>query len=188
MAGGRLTFKPVTTANLADFEALFEGPGGPKYCWCMVFRITSQEGRNTPGKERKPFMVNRIKAGTPVGLIGSDAENVPRAWVSIAPKETYLRLGGPEPRSGERVWSLACMYVQRKWRGQGLAHELIAAAVAHAFDQGADVVEAYPVPSDAPSYRFMGFVEAFEAAGFEHHGMAGKRRHVMRRLGENNQK
>lgn len=189
MTGGRLTFKPVTTANLADFETLFEGPGGPKYCWCMVWRATPEEGRNTKGPVRRVQMLARIARGVPVGLIGCDGDNVPRAWVSIAPKQTYRRLGGPEPRTGESVWSLACMYIQRRWRGQGLAHELIGAAVAHAFDQGADdVVEAYPVASDAPSYRFMGFVEAFEAAGFEHHGMAGKRRHVMRRLGENNQK
>ena len=45
---------------------------------------------------------------------------------------------------------------------------------------GATAVEAYPVPSDAPSYRFMGFVEAFERAGFTAIGRAGKRRHVMR--------
>jgi hypothetical protein len=41
-------------------------------------------------------------------------------------------------------------------------------------------VEAYPVDEAAPSYRFMGFVPVFAAAGFTEVGRAGTRRHVMR--------
>lgn len=49
----------------------------------------------------------------------------------------------------------------------------------HAAENGARIVEAYPVDRDSPSYRFMGFVDTFIAAGFEHRGRAGSRRHVM---------
>jgi hypothetical protein len=42
------------------------------------------------------------------------------------------------------------------------------------------VVEAYPVDPDSPSYRFMGFADLFETAGFREVGRAGKRRHVVR--------
>lgn len=31
-----LEFAEVTRENWGDFEALFEGTGGPKYCWCMA--------------------------------------------------------------------------------------------------------------------------------------------------------
>ena len=175
-----LSFRPVTTTTKADFEALFDGPGGPKHCWCMVWRATAEEGRGTSGGVRRKQMLGRIDSGVPVGLIGY-AEGEPVAWVSIAPKQTYRRLGGPEPEPGERVWSLACMYVRRKHRGRGLAHSLIEAAVVHARENGASVVEAYPVAPDAPSYRFMGFVPVFEKAGFTDVGMAGVRRHLMRR-------
>lgn len=51
--------------------------------------------------------------------------------------------------------------------------------MAYAREQGATVVEAYPVDPDAPSYRFMGFVPTFEEAGFSEVGRAGYRRHVM---------
>lgn len=174
----RLSFRPVTPATRADLEALFDGPGGPKHCWCMVWRATPEEGRATSGQVRKGQMLGRIARNVPVGLIGY-SEGEPVAWVSIAPKQTYRRLGGPEPAASERVWSLACMYMRRKIRGQGLAHALIEAAVAHARQEGATTVEAYPVAPDAPSYRFMGFVPAFEQAGFQETGMAGTRRHVM---------
>lgn len=177
----KLDFRPVTAANAADFEALFMAPGGPKFCWCMVWRATAAEGRgrNTSSEKRHDQMLARIAGGMPVGLLAYDA-GLPVAWVSIAPKATYQRLKGPDPSPGEVVWSLACMFARRQWRGQGIAHQLIAAAVAYARSEGANVVEAYPVAPDAPSYRFMGFVPAFERAGFEAAGMAGKRRHVMR--------
>jgi hypothetical protein len=57
---------------------------------------------------------------------------------------------------------------------------LIAAATDYARENGATVVEAYPVDPDAPSYRFMGFVPVFAEAGFAEIGRAGRRRHVMR--------
>lgn len=72
------------------------------------------------------------------------------------------------------------MYIPRALRGRGLAHVLIAAAIDHARREGATVVEAYPVDPESPSYRFMGFVPAFEAAGFVEVGTAGSRRHVLR--------
>lgn len=179
MAETKLTFRPVTAETKADFVAVFEGPGGPKYCWCMAWRATKEELKDTSSPSRKKQMLGRIDGGVPVGLVGY-LEGEPVAWVSIAPKDTYLRLGGPETKPGEVVWSLACMYARRKLRGQGLAHQLIAAALRHARKEGATIVEAYPVAPDSPSYRFMGFIGAFEAAGFEEIEMAGSRRHVMR--------
>jgi hypothetical protein len=57
---------------------------------------------------------------------------------------------------------------------------LLDAAAAHARENGAKTLEAYPVDPDSPSYRFMGFVPTFAAMGFRETGMAGTRRHVMR--------
>lgn len=64
--------------------------------------------------------------------------------------------------------------------GSGNHAKLIAAAIAHARSHGAVAVEAYPVALDSPSYRFMGYIPAFERAGFREVGRAGTRRHVMR--------
>lgn len=174
-----LRFRPVDSATWHDFEALFAAPGGPKFCWCMSWRATPEEGREQSGKARRAQMHDRVERGIPVGLLAYEGA-VPIAWVSIAPRDTYRRLGGPEALPGEVIWSLACMFIPRQRRGAGLAHRLIAAAAEQARKAGATVLEAYPVDEKAPSYRFMGFVPAFERAGFSHIGKAGTRRHVMR--------
>jgi GNAT superfamily N-acetyltransferase len=92
-------------------------------------------------------------------------------------------LGGPTNVSElpEEVWSLACFFIRRELRGKGLTKRIIEAAVQHAAKRGAKVVEAYPVEPGSPSYRFMGYLSTFSAAGFHEVGRAGTRRRVMRR-------
>jgi GNAT superfamily N-acetyltransferase len=178
-AANRLSFRPVTPARWDDFEALFSSRGAPSYCWCMAWRTTPEEARHHSGAARKPMMQGRVIAGTTVGLVGY-LEGEPVAWVSIAPRDTYRELGGPEAEGREKIWSLACMYIHRKLRGRGHGLELIAAAKAYAQKRGGTVLEAYPVDPDSPSYRHMGFVPAFEKLRFRKVGLAGSRRHVMR--------
>jgi hypothetical protein len=175
----RLTFHPVTRESVAAFEAFFNSRGAPHYCWCMVWRRSTEESHHHTPADRKRQMMARVQAGTPIGLIAYDDET-PVGWVSVAPRETYRNLGGPPAAPGEVVWSIACFYVPRKRRGEGLVHRLIAGAVEHARSQGATIVEAYPVDVDAPSYGFMGRVPVFLKAGFVDCGKAGTRRHVVR--------
>lgn len=176
----KLSFKPVTEATREDFLAVF-GKGGPNYCWCMPYRVTPEEKKSAPrGSDRKALMLGRIAGKVPVGLVGY-LEGEPVAWVSVAPRETFnTSLGGPETKDGETVWALTCLFIRRTHRGQGLGHQLISAAIAEARKRKADVLEAYPVDPDSPSYRHMGFVPAFAAAGFKPGGMIGSRRHLMR--------
>lgn len=176
----RLTFRPVTEATREDFLVVF-GKGGPNYCWCMPYRVTPEEKKAAPrGSDRRELMLGRIAGKVPVGLVGY-LEGEPVAWVSVAPRDTFnASLGGPEAKDGETVWALTCMFIRRTHRGQGFGHQLIAAAVAEARRHKADVLEAYPVDPDSPSYRHMGFVPAFEAAGFELGDRIGTRRHSMR--------
>ncbi len=174
-----LDFHEVDCERLDDLVSLFESRGGPKNCWCMVWRATPEEARRPDAANRKAAFVGRVQQGIPVGILGY-LDGEPIAWCSVAPRSTYLRLGGPGETPGENVWSLVCFFVRREHRGHGMTSRLIQAAVDHARHQGATVLEAYPVDSDSPSYRFMGFVPVFEQAGFVEVCRAGTRRHVMR--------
>lgn len=172
-----LKFHEVTADRWADFERLFASKGGPKACWCMVWRASPTEAKHTDGASRRVAMAARVRSGTPVGLLGYSGEE-PVAWCSVAPRSSYRRLvSGDTPEEG--IWSIACFFVARSLRGTGVTKQLIAAAVHHARKHGASLVEAYPVESDSPSYRFMGFVPMFQEAGFIQVGLEGKRRHVM---------
>jgi GNAT superfamily N-acetyltransferase len=171
-----LTFKPVTESNVGDFVELFAAKGGPNWCWCMAFRATPIEIRHSQSAERKKQILGRVAEGIPIGLLAY-AAGEPVAWISVAPKDTFRKLGGEEDPAG--VWSISCMFVPRSRRREGLTAQLIAGAVAHAREHKARLVEAYPVDPESPSYRHMGFVSMFERAGFTETGRAGSRRHVM---------
>jgi GNAT superfamily N-acetyltransferase len=175
----KLTFKPVTGSTRDDFIEVFGGRGGPKYCWCMLWRSTTDELKDNTKASRRQQILGRIDRRVPIGLVGY-ADGEPVAWVSVAPKPTFAgNLGGPKSEPADKVWSLTCMYMRRAIRGQGLGHQLIEAAIRHASKRGAKVLEAYPVAPDSPSYRHMGFIPAFRTAGFTQVATAGTRRHVL---------
>jgi GNAT superfamily N-acetyltransferase len=174
---GELVFRAVDRKTWPDFAALFESKGGPGYCWCMAWRPLATKLRNDV-PARRAAMKALVDAGVPVGILAYH-DGDPIGWCSIAPRETHRPLGGIDG-GGEAIWSLACFFLKRDWRGSGHAAALLDAAVAYARQAGADLVEAYPVDPDSPSYRFMGFVDLFRRAGFTGVGRAGTRRHVMR--------
>lgn len=82
----------------------------------------------------------------------------------------------------QRIWSIVCFFVSRPFRGRGMFQRMISAAEAHAALQGATLLEAYPVDPESPSYRFGGYVGAFEQAGYSRVGRKGARRYIMRKL------
>ncbi|GAB3337061.1 GNAT family N-acetyltransferase [Larkinella ripae] len=170
------TVKPVSKNNWADFEALFQSKGGPGYCWCMAWRKTKEELKHNTSANRKRWMKERVDDRTPVGLLAY-LDQEPIAWCSIAPRDTYQRLGGDE--SLEDVWSIACFFIKKENRGQRLTEVLIGEAKKYAKKKGAKYLEAYPVEPDSPSYRHMGFVPMFEKTDFSFVKKAGSRRHVM---------
>jgi GNAT superfamily N-acetyltransferase len=179
-----ITFRPVTSENWHDFEKLFESRGGPKSCWCTVWRnVEAPPKGERPAIAKKQEMKRRISSGEPVGLLGY-IDQEPVAWCSIAPRDTYRAsmsdvIPGDETQT---IWSIVCFFASRPFRGQGMFQKLISAAEEHAANNGATLLEAYPVDPDAPSYRFGGFVSAFEQAGYAQVGRKGARRHIMRKM------
>jgi hypothetical protein len=86
-----------------------------------------------------------------------------------------------EGAENETIWSIVCFFVMGNFRRRGLFTRLIEAAEIQAAQNGATVLEAYPVDPDSPSYRFGGFLSAFEELGYEKIGRKGSRRHVVRK-------
>ena len=173
-----LEIHPVVASRWNDLEKFFESRGGPHYCWCMAWRQNELK-KSQPGKAgRKASLKRRVDESVPIGLLGYvDAE--PVAWCSVAPRESYRRMGGDD--SIDNVWAVVCFFVKRQFRNRGLTSQLLDAASDYARRNGAEYLEAYPVDPDSPSYRYMGLRPAFEERGFDYVGKAGTRRHVMHR-------
>jgi Acetyltransferase (GNAT) family len=174
-------FRAVGPETWADMAALFSGRGGPKNCWCMVWR-NDVNGASAPqaAPDRKAAMERLVLAQQPVGILGYDQET-PVAWCSIAPRPLFGKnLSSTAPDDG--LWSLTCFFIRADHRKQSGFGALLAAAENHAAKQGAKAIEAYPVDPDSPSYRFSGFLPAFKAFGYLPVGTVGTRRHVVRKI------
>ncbi len=169
-------FQPVTRDSWSDLEGLFESRGGPHYCWCTAWRTLDKRKAKPDKAAKKAVMHQQVHEGMAVGILAyADEEAV--AWCSIAARESYKNLGGSETKG--TVWSLVCFYVKKAYRKQGLTKLLLDEAIAYARRNGADYIEAYPVDTSSPSYRFMGLRPMFEQANFSFVKMAGTRRNVM---------
>jgi GNAT superfamily N-acetyltransferase len=74
-----------------------------------------------------------------------------------------------------------CFFIDRRWRGRGVASALLDAAVEHARGAGAESIEGYPAePPASPADAYMGVPAMFAQAGFTRVGAAGSRKSVWR--------
>lgn len=177
----KLVVHEVTAERWADFDRLFSARGSPGYCWCMAWRADTKDAKSQTGTGRKALMQQRVRAGTPVGLLGY-LDGEPVAWCSIAPFDSFRGLRKlAQDEDTSRIWSVTCFFVRREHRGQGFTRQLLDAAVRTARKHRARLVEGYAVLPSSPSYRHMGFVDLFAGAGFAQQGREGTRRHRMTR-------
>ncbi len=152
--GTSITFKPVEKTNWVDFETFFQSR--LSYCWCMAWRMTTEELKHNTASDRKEFIKARIYSGVPVGLLGY-VDDRPVCWCSVAPRETYRRLGGDE--SLENVWSIACFYIQKEYRNQRMVKLLIENAKKYAKEKWREVSGSLPGGPGFTELSFHGFYQ-----------------------------
>ncbi|MEP7025233.1 MAG: GNAT family N-acetyltransferase [Actinomycetota bacterium] len=186
---GAFRAQPLTPATWTDLEQLFDLPGGAivRGCWCMFYRRTGKPaGPPGPrGPQNKQAMCDLVGSGTSPGLIGY-LDGSPAGWISLGPREEYLKLKRSsimKPVDSTPVWAVVCSYVARPYRGQGLQHRLLDAAIGFARDRGATTLEAYPVDKAERShddFMFFGSRSLYEQAGFHEVVRRSPTRIVMR--------
>lgn len=172
-----LEFHPLTPGRLADLATLFNQGGDPKWCWCSFFRVRNVDFQGATAATNRKVLERAVDTtgdeGRAPGLVAfRDGEAV--GWVSLGPRTDYERLQHSKvlaPVDDKPVWSIVCFVVARKARRQGVAQALLAAAVDYARQQGATLLEAYPVETEGQrvpaAHAYKGTVGMFERAGFE---------------------
>jgi len=182
-----LVCHPVTPDRWFDLERLFGEHGAYAGCWCMWWRLTRSEFGRQTAEERKAGLKVLVDSGRPPGILGY-LDSEPIAWVSIGPREDYppLERSRTLKRIDDRpVWSIVCFFVAKPYRGQGLMVRLLRGAVAYAAEQGARIVEGYPVdPGEkrisGGAQGYMGLAAAFRQAGFVEVARPSATRPIMR--------
>lgn len=174
-----VTIRAVNRVPWTDTETVFGTRGDPAGCWCQYFKLSGAEWAE--GNRAKCAADLRHQAETdPVapGLIAYLGD-VPAAWVAVEPRPHYPQVfrgkvvpaGSTEPAEDDSVWAIVCFVVRVGYRRRGLARALLAAAVEHARENGARIIEGYPVdttekPKASSAELYHGTVSLFEAAGF----------------------
>jgi GNAT superfamily N-acetyltransferase len=187
----RLDVHPLSPERFDDLVALFNARGGSQVrsCWCMYYRRSGRSAvpaDTSYGEYNQRSLKALVDAGTPPGLIGYRGGK-PVAWVSLGPREDYAKLAKSplmKPVDDKPVWSVICFYTVLEARGEGLSEAMLAHAADYARQNGARLLEAYPVDKpvrDRDDSMWFGTKRMFDRAGFTEVARRKPARPVMRK-------
>ena len=187
MQSSTFTIEPVTIKNWDKFVQLFGHRGACGNCWCMYYRLSRtafNEGKSDDGN--KMAMKDFVWQGKPVGLLGL-VDDYPVAWCAFSPREDFIKL--EKSRSHKRidekaVWSIPCLFIDRKYRRMGLSVELLKGAIEYAKGHDIKILEAYPAiltQDKLPdAFVWVGLYKSFKQAGFHIVDQTSKNRPMVR--------
>lgn len=165
---GSMTSRAVTPETLPDMEEVFGERGAARRCFCMHWRYP--DGGFGDRRDNRDRFADRLAQGRPPGLLGYVA-GTPVGWVQVGPRDefpTVLRSRLLRPVDDLEVWTINCFVVRTGHRRRGIGKGLLEAAIEFARDQGARVIEAYPVDGERSSAvdYFTGTLGMFAEHGF----------------------
>ncbi len=177
---------PLTPRRWSHLEELFGPNGACEGCWCMWWRLRNSEFGKQTASQHKRGLKTIVQSGRRPGILAY-VGGKPVGWVSIEPRECFPGLDHSRVLKrvdDQPVWSITCFFIAKGYRRKGLMVPLLRAAVDYARQNGANIVEGYPVdPGDtgmADSAGYTGLVSAFRTAGFEEVARPDDRHHIMR--------
>jgi GNAT superfamily N-acetyltransferase len=189
----RVTGEPSYVVKALDestwdaFAALVERNNGVfGGCWCMGFHgelSRTDPARNRTGKEER---VRQGRAHAALVFDGDDCVG----WCQFgAPDElpqVKNRAAYEKGRTTLPDWRIACCYVGKGHRRQGVATAALVGALDLIADLGGGTVEGYPEGADAVPAGFLynGALSTYEKLGFIRDRQIGKHRWVVTRVVE----
>ena len=178
---------PLEESTWPAFAALVERNNGIfGGCWCMGFHPEGV-GKDTTAELNRDRKLARVRAGTAHAALvfcGDDClgwcqfgrpEELPR----IKSRATYEKGQGALPD-----WRIACCYVGKGHRRQGVAAAALAGALDLIAALGGGVVEGYPeIAASVPAgFLYNGALSTYEKLGFTRQRQIGKHRWVVTKL------
>lgn len=175
--------KSLHPSTWPDFAALVERHNGVwGGCWCLEFHPEGAE-RSTQRRDKKEC---RVREGTAHAALVYDGSScvgwcqfgspteLPRIKRQRAYRDGLARL--PD-------WRITCFFVDKAFRGKGVAVAALAGALREIARLGGGTVESYPEEpsgrSVSSSFLYNGSVSTFEKLGFERIRRIGKNHWVV---------
>jgi GNAT superfamily N-acetyltransferase len=195
---GEYTIRPLSTETWDGFAELAERHNGcwcavhgscwaeGSGCWCMRFQRSCTEKQAGEGnRARKERLVNEGRAHAALVFDGDVAVawceyGTPEELPNIYHRKEYETLLDKLPD-----YRLTCFFVDRNYRGKGVAALALRGALDLIEQAGGGVVEAYPQDTDgqkiSASVLYNGSRSLFERAGFSYDRPKGRYHCVMSR-------
>lgn len=171
--------KPLSVVTWPDFAALAERHNGVwGGCWCLEFH---PEGK-VRDRHRRETKEGRVREGSAHAALVYDG-NTCVGWCQFGspaelPRIKHLR-AYREGLAGLPDWRITCIFVDKEYRGRGVATAALAGALQEIARLGGGTVESYPEDvrgrSVSASFLYNGRLSTFESQGFA----------PVRRLGKN---
>jgi hypothetical protein len=181
------TIKALDETTWDAFAALVEQNNGVfGGCWCIGFHPEGVERKAPPtvNRERKLARVREGKAHAALVFDGDACVG----WCQFgAPQEVPLiknRAAYEKSLLTPPDWRIACNFVGKGNRRQGVATAGLAGALDLIAQLGGGTVEGYPEGADAvpAGFLFNGALSTYERLGFERDRKIGKHRWVVTRV------
>ena len=146
----------------------------------MHYQRARPLSRNVPTTDRARINRNDkrtlVKQGRSHAILVYDGET-PIGWCQYGSKEELPRIDAGRgyrkvglPRGQEKLWRITCFFVDKDYRGKGVAKLALKSALDSIKKQGGGMVEAYPVVSEkmaaVAEWRWFGTPNMFRREGF----------------------
>jgi GNAT superfamily N-acetyltransferase len=180
------TVKALDESTWPAFAALVERNNGVfGGCWCMGFHAEGV-GKDTTAAQNCERKHERVRAGTAHAALVFDGDGC-LGWCQFGTPDELPRIKSraayEKGRTTSPDWRIACCYVGKGHRRQGVATAALAGAVDLIAGLGGGTVEGYP--EDAVSvpagFLFNGALSTYERLGFVRDRKIGKHRWVVTR-------
>jgi GNAT superfamily N-acetyltransferase len=173
--------KPLDVSTWPQFAQMVEKHNGVwGGCWCMAFH-SEGVGHAKTVEQNRAEKERRVRQGQAhAALVFDDASCV--GWCQFGPTEELPRIkhlrAYREGLAALPDWRITCFFVDKSYRGKGVASAALAGALQEIARLGGGKVESYPEDVDgrkvSASFLYNGSVAMFERHGFERVRRLGK--------------